>query len=80
MLEVSRMTPLSQCPKAVLAAMRGIFTDIDETLSTDGKLTAEAYAALEALKKADFLVVPVTGRPVTGITRNPAFFSASMAP
>ena len=63
MLEVSRMTPLSECPKAVLAAIRGVFTDIDETLSTDGKLTADAYGALEALNKAGFLVVPVTGRP-----------------
>jgi HAD superfamily hydrolase (TIGR01484 family) len=57
------MRPLSECPKPVLAAIRGVFTDIDETLSTEGTLTAEAYGALEALKKAGFLVVPVTGRP-----------------
>jgi HAD superfamily hydrolase (TIGR01484 family) len=63
MLEVSDMTPLSQCPEAVLAAIRGVFTDIDETVSTEGKLTAEAYGALEDLKQAGFLVVPVTGRP-----------------
>jgi HAD superfamily hydrolase (TIGR01484 family) len=63
MLEVSRMTPLSQCPRAVLAAIRGVFTDIDETVSTEGKLTAEAYGALEALKKSGLQVVPVTGRP-----------------
>jgi hypothetical protein len=40
-----------------------VLTDIDETISTDGRLTAEAYGALEALKEAGFLVVPVTGRP-----------------
>ncbi len=57
------MTPLASCPPDALAAIRGIFTDIDETLSTHGRLTAEAYAALEALKRAGLLVVPVTGRP-----------------
>jgi HAD superfamily hydrolase (TIGR01484 family) len=57
------MTPLAQCSRATLAAIRGVLTDIDETVSTAGHLTAEAYAALEALKKAGLLVVPVTGRP-----------------
>jgi HAD superfamily hydrolase (TIGR01484 family) len=57
------MQPLSECPKAVLAAIRGVFTDIDETLSTSGQLEAEAYGALSALKAAGLLVVPVTGRP-----------------
>jgi HAD superfamily hydrolase (TIGR01484 family) len=46
-----------------LAAIRGVLTDIDETVSTAGHLTAEAYGALAALKNAGFLVIPVTGRP-----------------
>src|ERR1700761_1189271 len=57
------MKPLSDCPKATLAAIRGVLTDIDETVSTEGHLTAEAYAAMEALKKAGLLVIPVAGRP-----------------
>ncbi len=57
------MTPLSECPKSTLAAIRGVLTDIDETVSTEGRLTADAYGALEALKEAGFLVIPVTGRP-----------------
>jgi len=57
------MKPLASCPRAVLANIRGVFTDIDETVSTAGHLTAEAYGALAALKKAGLLVVPVTGRP-----------------
>ena len=57
------MNPLSECPKTTLAAICGVLTDIDETISTDGRLTAEAYGALEALKKAGLLVIPVTGRP-----------------
>ena len=57
------MKPLADCPRATLAAIKGVLTDIDETLSTEGGLTAAAYGALEALKKAGFLVIPVTGRP-----------------
>jgi HAD superfamily hydrolase (TIGR01484 family) len=57
------MTPLATCPRATLAAVKGVLTDIDETVSTGGHLTADAYGALEALKKAGFQVVPVTGRP-----------------
>ena len=57
------MIPLSDCPRAVLAAVKGVLTDIDETVSTESRLTAEAYGALEALKQAGLVVVPVTGRP-----------------
>jgi hypothetical protein len=40
-----------------------VLLDIDDTLTTDGKLTADAYAALERLHAAGRIVVPVTGRP-----------------
>src|SRR5579871_13117 len=63
MLRTVPMKPLSECPKATLAAVRGVLTDIDETVSTDGRLTPEAYAALAALKQAGLMVIPVTGRP-----------------
>src|SRR6185295_2069900 len=43
--------------------VRAVLLDIDETLTTAGKLTAAAYAALERLRQADKIVVPVTGRP-----------------
>ena len=42
--------------------MRGVFCAIDDTLSTDGRLTALTYAALERLRAAGKLVVPITGR------------------
>jgi len=45
------------------ARLRGLLFDIDETLTTEGRLTAEAYAALERLKNAGKIVVPITGRP-----------------
>src|SRR5688572_23117660 len=44
-------------------AVKALLVDIDDTLTTDGKLTAEAYGALERLKRAGKVVVPVTGRP-----------------
>jgi HAD superfamily hydrolase (TIGR01484 family) len=44
-------------------AVDTVFTDIDDTLTTEGKLTAQAYAALEALQAAGLRVIPVTGRP-----------------
>ena len=43
--------------------VRGVCLDIDDTLSTSGKLTADAFTALWNLKQAGFKVVPVTGRP-----------------
>jgi HAD superfamily hydrolase (TIGR01484 family) len=57
------MTPLSQCPRPVLAAIKGVLTDIDDTVSTNGRLTSEAFGALEALQNAGLKVIPVTGRP-----------------
>ena len=43
--------------------VRALLLDIDDTLTTDGKLTAQAYTALEQLQHAGLRVVPVTGRP-----------------
>jgi HAD superfamily hydrolase (TIGR01484 family) len=57
------MKPLSDFPHAKLHTIRGVFTDIDDTLTTDGQLTAEAYTAMERLYKLGLIVVPVTGRP-----------------
>ncbi|MBR0672609.1 HAD-IIB family hydrolase [Roseomonas soli] len=55
--------PLAAAPPARLARLRWVLTDIDDTLTTEGRLTAAAYAALEALAVAGIAVVPVTGRP-----------------
>src|SRR5260221_281910 len=43
--------------------VRTVLVDIGETLTTAGKLTADAYTALERLHAAGRIVVPVTGRP-----------------
>lgn len=55
--------PLQAAPSARLAALRWVLTDIDDTLTSEGRLTASAYAAMERLQAAGLAVVPVTGRP-----------------
>ena len=62
-LKEPRMLPLQDLPDADLASMEGLFLDIDDTLTTDGRLPAHAYAAMERLHDAGLLVVPITGRP-----------------
>jgi HAD superfamily hydrolase (TIGR01484 family) len=58
-----RLQPLAEFPVEARRRVRGVLTDIDDTLTTHGKLLPEAYAALGALREAGLLVVPVTGRP-----------------
>lgn len=55
--------PWQEATASELKQIKGVCLDIDETLSTRGKLTGEAYQSLWALKEAGFYVVPVTGRP-----------------
>jgi HAD superfamily hydrolase (TIGR01484 family) len=42
--------------------IRGVLTDIDDTLTRDGRLPAEVYSAIARLVAAGIAVVPVTGR------------------
>jgi hypothetical protein len=57
------LRPLTTMPDDVRRAIRFVLTDIDDTLSTHGRLTAQAYAAMERLRAAGRLVIPITGRP-----------------
>ena len=57
------MLPLGALPASVSQRDGGVLTDIDDTLSTHGRITALAYAAMERLRAAGLLVIPVTGRP-----------------
>ena len=41
-----------------------MFTDIDDTLTSDGAITPDALAALHGLSAAGLTVIAVTGRPV----------------
>ncbi|MGB6099386.1 MAG: HAD-IIB family hydrolase [Comamonas sp.] len=55
------MKPLTQWHPGPLA---GLLTDIDDTLTTDGTITADALAALGDLKAAGLHLIAITGRPV----------------
>jgi HAD superfamily hydrolase (TIGR01484 family) len=59
----ARLRPLAELPDAVRRRLRGVFTDIDDTVSTHGRVTAVAYAAMERMRRQGLLVIPVTGRP-----------------
>lgn len=55
------MKPLAQWR---VPRITGVFTDIDDTLTTGSAITPDALAALAALQAAGVHVVPITGRPV----------------
>lgn len=57
------MRPLSGISAASWRAIRGVLCDIDDTITTDGRLTAAAYDALARLHAAGLRVIPITGRP-----------------
>jgi HAD superfamily hydrolase (TIGR01484 family) len=58
------MQRLDNWPVAARAGITGVFTDIDDTLTTDGAITPDALAALSSLKAAGMDVIAITGRPV----------------
>jgi hydroxymethylpyrimidine pyrophosphatase-like HAD family hydrolase len=57
------MKPVSQMSPAEASAVRYVLMDIDDTLTTAGKLPAASYAALWRLHEAGLKVIPITGRP-----------------
>ena len=46
-----------------LKDIKGICFDIDDTITTNGKLIEKSYSSLWNLKEAGFILVPITGRP-----------------
>lgn len=56
--------PFAACPAADLRGLRGVLTDIDDTLTRDGAIDPPALAALAALQSAGVPVVAITGRPM----------------
>lgn len=58
------MLPLSDWPEDQRRAITGVFTDIDDTLTTDGQITGDALQAIKDLRNAGLHVIPITGRPV----------------
>lgn len=57
------MTGLNELHPGALSSVDVLLTDIDDTLTKDGKLSCGAYCALWDLQNAGVRVIPVTGRP-----------------
>ena len=55
--------PIKELTISTANSIKYVLCDIGDTLTTGGKLTAEAYSALWGLHNAGIPVVPVTGRP-----------------
>lgn len=57
------MQVLARLPESARRRIGCVLTDIDDTLTSEGCLTPNAYAAIAALAQAGISVVPITGRP-----------------
>ena len=58
------MQDLSHWPLESRRQIRGVFTDIDDTLTHEGRIAPEALQALGDLQAAGLTVIPITGRPI----------------
>lgn len=54
------MKPLAQFKNP---GIKVLFSDIDDTMTTEGKLEARAYSAMWDLANSGVAIVPITGRP-----------------
>ena len=57
------MKNIREFPSQETKKIKYLLTDIDDTLTDEGFLHAEAYAALWSLQEKGIHVIPVTGRP-----------------
>ncbi|MEO8738067.1 MAG: HAD-IIB family hydrolase [Casimicrobiaceae bacterium] len=57
------MQPLSALAPHIRSNIVGVLADIDDTLSSEGRMTAAAYCAMEHLRDAGLKMLAITGRP-----------------
>ena len=57
------MLPISKFSQKNLSKIKFVLTDIDETLTENGRIPAKSFKALEKLQKKRISVIPITGRP-----------------
>jgi HAD superfamily hydrolase (TIGR01484 family) len=62
-MTTARLRPLRQLPLSALRGLRGVLTDIDDTLTHQGTIEPEALDALQQLHRAGLPVIAITGRP-----------------
>ncbi|MBA4178508.1 MAG: HAD family hydrolase [Leptothrix sp. (in: Bacteria)] len=63
-LDADQCQPWAAAPPQALAAVQGVMTDIDDTLTREGAIEPEALAALHSLADAGVPVLAITGRPL----------------
>ncbi len=56
-----KLKPLGDFPADDRRAVKFVLFDIDDTLTSGGRLTGEAYGALEDLKAAGLVTAAITG-------------------
>jgi HAD superfamily hydrolase (TIGR01484 family) len=61
---VNSSRPWAEAPEGDLRGVHGVLTDIDDTLTTEGSITADALHALQRLRDAGLRVIAITGRPM----------------
>jgi HAD superfamily hydrolase (TIGR01484 family) len=59
----TKMKPFDQFPVSQKKNIKYVLTDIDDTLTINGRLPAEVFVAMERLCKAGIKIIPITGRP-----------------
>ena len=55
--------PITELSRKIAGGIRYVLFDIDDTITENGLLLEESYAALWALRRAGIAALPVTGRP-----------------
>ena len=58
-----RLIPIREFPSEAARGLRGIFFDIDDTITWRGEIVPEAFAALHAARAAGLSLIAITGRP-----------------
>ncbi|MBC8438740.1 MAG: HAD-IIB family hydrolase [Deltaproteobacteria bacterium] len=57
------MKPINDFPQEQRPGITYLLTDIDDTITNEGKIPACAFQAMEDLDNAGIKVIPITGRP-----------------
>ncbi len=55
--------PISHLEPEICAGLEGVFSDLDDTITHDGRIVPQAFQALHRARQAGLRVVLITGRP-----------------
>jgi len=57
------MKPIKEFPSRSKSQVQYVLTDIDDTLTINGRLPSIVFSAMEKLQQNKIAVIPITGRP-----------------